>query len=171
MDTYTVGQTIYRAYMGNNHRVYTVEFKIKSVHGNYVRITAEWNCRKLTPGIIHEYAEKVEHIISSYASITIEALEKLGKRKQHEQEEQADRIADLEADLRSINSAMLDDPPLELWGIYDDGGGELVLAAQSESQAWEFICAIKGRDQRDLEKRHYRCNRVLAREHWEFPAA
>lgn len=171
MDQYVVGQLLYRAYVNQAQGPYTAEFKVKSLHKGYVKITSESVMGRLTPGTEHEYTEAISAIINHFAPTPIEALEKLNMQKQCERDEHVGRIDDIETDIRAINRILMDDPPLELWGIYDKGNGNLVLAAQSEAQAWGTICAVKGRHRRDLEKQGYRCNKVLAREHWEFTIA
>ena len=111
MDSYAVGQVLYRAYVSEYQGVFTVKYEIKSIHEGYVKMVSDWNGGKFIPGQEYRYTEAIETIIDHYAPTPIEALEKLRAQKQGEQSEQLGVIAATERDILAITKEMLDDHP------------------------------------------------------------
>lgn len=107
MDTYAVGQVLYRVYVGKRG-IYTVEFKMGRLHKGYVKITSESVAGEITPGREHEYTEAFTAIKNHFALTPIGALEKLRDRWEQDRIIQESGIRIVESNIRAITQVITD---------------------------------------------------------------
>ena len=109
MDTYAVGQALYRGYADAVNGVRTVEVKLKSRHGKFVKITTEWRGLEVfTPGAEYIYTEKVRDIAEFYAPTPTEALKILRDSRKLDLIIQEGVVTKIESDIRAISRAITD---------------------------------------------------------------